>query len=43
MRLDYVFASSALAKRVAEAAHDKTPRTWERPSDHLPVRIRFGA
>jgi exodeoxyribonuclease-3 len=41
MRLDYVFATAAVAARVRHASHDREPRTWERPSDHLPVRIAF--
>lgn len=42
MRLDYVFGTPALAQRVVEAVHDREPRGWERPSDHLPLRVRFG-
>jgi exodeoxyribonuclease-3 len=41
MRLDYVFATASLAARVRDVSHDREPRTWERPSDHLPVRIAF--
>jgi exodeoxyribonuclease III len=41
MRLDYVFASEAAADALVEIAHDREPRSWSRPSDHLPVRARF--
>jgi exodeoxyribonuclease-3 len=41
MRLDYVFASPALAAHVVEATHDRETRSWPRPSDHLPVRVGF--
>jgi exodeoxyribonuclease III len=41
MRLDYVFASAQLAARVREVVHDREPRSWPRPSDHLPVRACF--
>ena len=41
MRLDYVFATPPVAARVQQASHDREPRTWERPSDHLPVRVTF--
>jgi exodeoxyribonuclease III len=41
MRLDYLFASPAIAERAIEVAHDRETRSWPRPSDHLPVRARF--
>lgn len=41
MRLDYVFATRALHERCVSAEHDPTPRSWPRPSDHLPVIARF--
>jgi exodeoxyribonuclease III len=41
MRLDYIFASPPLADRVIDCAHDAEPRGWDRPSDHLPVRVVF--
>jgi exodeoxyribonuclease-3 len=42
MRLDYVFASAPLYDRCLSAEHDREPRLWPRPSDHLPVVVRFG-
>jgi exodeoxyribonuclease-3 len=41
MRLDYVFASAAVAEALVEVAHDRETRGWPRPSDHVPVRARF--
>lgn len=41
LRIDHVLASPALCA-VCTACHiDKTPRTWERPSDHTPVVADF--
>jgi len=36
-RLDHVWASPALADRVAAIQVLKAPRGWEQPSDHVPV------
>ena len=41
MRLDYIFASAALADRVLACEHEQQPRRWANPSDHLPVRATF--
>jgi exodeoxyribonuclease-3 len=41
MRLDYLFASAAASKLLLDVEHDAEPRTWDRPSDHLPVVARF--
>ena len=41
MRLDYVFASRDLASSVVDVVHDREPRSWPRPSDHLPLRAEF--
>lgn len=41
MRLDYLFATADLADRIVDVVHDREPRSWPRPSDHLPVRARF--
>ncbi|HET6582952.1 MAG TPA: exodeoxyribonuclease III [Nannocystaceae bacterium] len=41
MRLDYAFASASLADRIVDVTHDREPHQWPRPSDHLPVRVRF--
>ena len=37
LRIDLILASDALRGRLAGASIDRTPRTWERPSDHTPV------
>lgn len=37
LRIDHLMLSPALADRVVAAAVDKTPRGWERASDHTPV------
>lgn len=41
MRLDYIFASHTLIERCVATEHPREPRSWERPSDHLPVLARF--
>lgn len=41
LRIDLLLASTALT-RICDACHiDRTPRAWERPSDHAPVLARF--
>jgi exodeoxyribonuclease III len=37
LRIDHIFADNCLANRIINAYINKTPRTWERPSDHTPV------
>jgi exodeoxyribonuclease-3 len=37
MRIDHILMSAALTTQCRECAIDKTPRKWERPSDHAPV------
>jgi exodeoxyribonuclease-3 len=41
MRLDYLFATPPVLATLLAVEHDRATRTWERPSDHLPVRARF--
>mgnify|MGYP001185126895 CR=1 FL=1 len=41
LRIDLVLASTALAADCTAAYIDRTPRTWERPSDHTPVVAEF--
>ena len=41
MRLDHVYATPSLYERCTEVVHDPTPRGWETPSDHIPVRATF--
>lgn len=40
-RIDHVLASSELAKQCKQCFIDKTPRGWERPTDHAPVVAEF--
>lgn len=41
LRIDLVLASKTLAKHCVQSVIDKTPRSWERPSDHAPVWAEF--
>ena len=41
LRIDHILASPALRKACVSCHIDKTPRTWERPSDHTPVVTVF--
>ncbi len=41
LRIDLVLASPALASRCQSCTIDRSPRAWERPSDHTPVVAAF--
>jgi exodeoxyribonuclease III len=41
LRIDLMLASPALAERCTACTIDRTPRGWERPSDHAPVTAEF--
>lgn len=41
LRIDLILASDALRARCRAASIDRTPRTWERPSDHTPVLLEL--
>jgi exodeoxyribonuclease-3 len=41
LRIDLILASDALRARCRAASIDRTPRTWERPSDHTPVILEL--
>lgn len=41
LRIDLILASTALAEHCKACEIDKTPRGWERPSDHTPVWAQF--
>lgn len=41
LRIDHILASTALAGQCVAAGIDRTPRTWERPSDHTPAIADF--
>lgn len=41
LRIDHVYATAPMAERCLEVIHDPKPRSWDVPSDHLPVVARF--
>lgn len=41
MRIDHILATTALSAACTHCHIDKTPRSWERPSDHTPVIATF--
>lgn len=41
LRIDLILASEALHDKCVNSIVDKTPRSWERPSDHAPVVAEF--
>lgn len=41
LRIDHILASTRLARHSTHCIIDKTPRGWERPSDHAPVLVEF--
>ena len=41
LRIDLVLASEALVRRCRESTIDRTPRGWDRPSDHTPAVTIF--
>uniref|UniRef100_UPI003340F1FC exodeoxyribonuclease III n=1 Tax=Castellaniella defragrans TaxID=75697 RepID=UPI003340F1FC len=41
MRIDHILASPSLAPQCRSCTVDKTPRGWEKPSDHAPVVAEF--
>jgi exodeoxyribonuclease-3 len=41
-RIDLVLATAPMAARCLEVSHDLVPRSWDVPSDHVPVLARFG-
>lgn len=41
LRIDHILASEALTEHALACYIDKTPRKWERPSDHAPVVAEF--
>ena len=42
LRIDLTLVSDALRAATVEAGIDRTPRTWERPSDHAPAFVVLG-
>ncbi|PJK07212.1 exodeoxyribonuclease III [Lysobacteraceae bacterium NML71-0210] len=43
LRIDLTLVSDALKSSVQEANIERTPRTWERPSDHAPAWLRLAS
>ena len=43
LRIDLILASAALRPALRGAAIDRTPRGWERPSDHAPILLDLDA
>ena len=41
MRIDHVYATAPIYERCVEVVHDQAPRSWESPSDHIPVLAKF--
>jgi exodeoxyribonuclease-3 len=41
LRIDHILAGADLAAKCRSCTIDRTPRTWERPSDHAPVIAEF--
>jgi exodeoxyribonuclease-3 len=41
LRIDHIWVSSNLATRCLQCNINKSPRAWERPSDHAPVIAEF--
>lgn len=41
LRIDFIWVSPNLAKKCTRCWIDRNPRTWERPSDHVPVVAEF--
>lgn len=41
VRIDHILASSKLAEQCTRCYIDKSPRGWERPTDHAPVIAEF--
>jgi exodeoxyribonuclease-3 len=41
LRIDLILASEALRENMTAASIDRSPRTWERPSDHAPVVLEL--
>ncbi|GHU06661.1 hypothetical protein FACS1894205_7540 [Alphaproteobacteria bacterium] len=43
LRIDHILLSPAVADRLCGSGIDKTPRGWDKPSDHTPVWCRIAA
>jgi exodeoxyribonuclease III len=41
LRIDHILVSEPLKSRVKACAIDRTPRKWDKPSDHAPVTVEL--
>ncbi len=41
LRIDHVYVTAPLLERCREVQADEDPRSWDQPSDHLPLTARF--
>jgi exodeoxyribonuclease-3 len=41
LRIDYIFVSHPVSRGLKTASVDKTPRDWDKPSDHAPCVVEF--
>ncbi|CAK0751407.1 exodeoxyribonuclease III [Gammaproteobacteria bacterium] len=41
LRIDHILMSQSLADRCSICYIDRTPRGWDRPSDHTPIVVKF--
>jgi exodeoxyribonuclease-3 len=41
LRIDHILVSESLKPRVLACTIDRTPRKWEKPSDHAPVTVEI--
>jgi exodeoxyribonuclease-3 len=41
LRIDHLLLSPKLAKRLVAAGVDRTPRGWDKTSDHAPVWVEL--
>jgi len=42
LRIDHILLSPQALTRLRSAAIDRTPRSWDKPSDHTPVQVTLG-
>jgi exodeoxyribonuclease III len=41
LRIDHILVSESLRPRVKACSIDRTPRKWDKPSDHAPVTVEL--
>ncbi|WKW52398.1 exodeoxyribonuclease III [Rhodomicrobium lacus] len=42
LRIDHILLSPQALSRLRSATIDRTPRSWDKPSDHTPVQVTLG-